>query len=73
MSYIPQGAAYRMQSISVDLKKTDLPSIARGHLESLKTEIKRAVPEINDKINKYHLQDLVERIDAALNPWNRKS
>lgn len=52
----------------VDLKKTDLPSIARAHLESLKTEIKAALPLTTDKMSKYHLQDVLNRITKGLDP-----
>ncbi|WP_435355521.1 zinc-dependent metalloprotease [Emticicia sp. SJ17W-69] len=67
-SYIPQGATYGFDSRMVDLKKTDLPSIARAHLESLKGEIKAALPLTTDKMSKYHLQDVLQRIEIALNP-----
>ena len=66
--YIPQGAAYETQASQVDLKKTDLPSLARGHLESMKNEIRAALPNIPDTNGKYHLSDLLQRIDNALNP-----
>lgn len=66
--YIPQGAAFGFESRAVDLKKTDLPSIARGHLELLKSEIKLAIPVTTDKLSKYHLQDLLQRIENALDP-----
>jgi hypothetical protein len=66
--YIPQGAAYGFDTKIVDLKKTDLPSIARGHLEAMKSEIKLAIPLTTDKLSKYHLQDLLQRIENALDP-----
>ncbi len=68
VNYIPQGASYGFESRNVDLKKTDLPSIARGHLEILKSEIKLALPLTTDKMSKYHLQDVLQRIEVALNP-----
>jgi hypothetical protein len=68
VSFIPQGATYGFETRMVDLKKTDLPSIARAHLEALKGEIKAALPFTSDKLSKYHLQDVLQRIDTALNP-----
>ncbi len=68
ITFIPQGAAYGFESRIVDLKKSDLPSIARGHLEAMKSEIKVALPLTLDKMSKYHLQDLLQRIESALNP-----
>ena len=69
--YIPQGAAYDMQTMMVDLKKTDLPSVARGHLELMKNEIKSEKSDNIDEITKYHLNDLLQRIDNALDPRGR--
>jgi hypothetical protein len=69
--YIPQGAAYERQSMTVDLKKTDLPSIARGHLEMMKKEIKSGKSKIMDEISNYHLYDLLQRINDALYPLGR--
>lgn len=70
--YIPQGAAYETKTMTVDLKKTDLPSIARGHLELMKTEIKTAKSKTIDRISSYHLNDLLQRIDNALDPLGKK-
>ncbi len=70
VSFIPQGATYGYETRTVDLKKTDIPSLSRAYLESLKNEIKASLPLINDKISKYHLQDLVFRIENAVNPKN---
>jgi hypothetical protein len=53
---------------SVDVKKTDIMSVARGTLRALKAEIAAAIPAYGDKMSKYHLQDLNERIDRVLNP-----
>jgi hypothetical protein len=52
----------------VDIKNTDIPSIARGHLTTLRNRIVTAAAASNDKLSKYHLQDLAERIRQALYP-----
>jgi len=49
-------------------KNTDLPSIARAELTSLRNQILAAIPGTGDKLSKYHLQDVAERIRQALNP-----
>jgi hypothetical protein len=49
-------------------KNTDLPSIAKAELSGLRSQILAAVPATADKLSKYHLQDLAERIRQALNP-----
>jgi len=69
--YIPQGAAYEIQTMTVDLKKTDLPSVARGHLEAMKMEIKSGKSKTADRISNYHLNDLLQRINNALDPLGR--
>ncbi|HET9055731.1 MAG TPA: zinc-dependent metalloprotease [Chitinophagaceae bacterium] len=52
----------------VDSRKTDVISVAKGSLRSLLAEIKRAIPTTTDKLTRFHLQDVAERIDKALNP-----
>lgn len=68
VAYIPQGASYGFETRNVDLKKTDLPSIVRANLETLKNQIKAILPLTTDKMTKYHLQDVLQRIEIALNP-----
>jgi len=53
---------------SIEIKKTDIISVARGTLRALKAEITAALPAYTDKMSRYHLQDLNERIDIILNP-----
>jgi hypothetical protein len=51
-----------------DIRFTDVPSIARAQLVALRTEIGAAVARETDKVSRYHLQDVSERIRQALNP-----
>jgi hypothetical protein len=53
---------------SVDLKKTDLPSIARGQLSNLRSALLAGATGAVDKLTRYHFQDLAERIRNALEP-----
>ena len=48
--------------------KSDIKSLVRAHLVSLRNDIKAAIPATTDEMSKYHLQDVVTRIDKALNP-----
>lgn len=48
-----------------DPKKTDITSVAKGILRSLRTEIQSATPQYPDKMTRYHLMDLGERIEKA--------
>src|SRR5664279_953486 len=54
--------------LGADIKSTDIPSIARGHLTALRIRILAASNSSTDKISRFHLQDLAERIRQALNP-----
>jgi len=54
--------------MAVDAEKTDVASVARGHLSELQTAIAQAIPAKSDLLTKYHLQDLSDRIEKALNP-----
>ncbi|PZF73434.1 zinc-dependent metalloprotease [Taibaiella soli] len=51
-----------------NIKNTDVSSVARAQLVSLRTQMLTAIPATSDKMSKYHLQDLTERIKLALNP-----
>jgi hypothetical protein len=50
--------------------KTDAKSIVRAHLATLRTEIAGASTRAADALTKFHLQDLADRINKALNPKN---
>jgi hypothetical protein len=51
-----------------DPKKSDVISVTRGHLNELKGEILGAIPGYADKMSRYHLQDMLARINEALDP-----
>ncbi|HEY4290161.1 MAG TPA: zinc-dependent metalloprotease [Puia sp.] len=66
---VPAGLPPGLASLfGGDIKNTDVPSIARAQLVELRTEIAGAIPRETDKLSKYHLQDVQERIKQALNP-----
>ncbi|TLV00062.1 zinc-dependent metalloprotease [Dyadobacter luticola] len=65
---IPVGITYGFSTRVVELEKTDLPSVARAHLETLKAALPGAIAKSTDKITKYHLQDVLQRIKLALDP-----
>ena len=50
--------------------KSDAKSIIRGHLVTLRTELLTAATRATDIMTKYHLQDLADRVNKALNPKN---
>ncbi|HVV03427.1 MAG TPA: zinc-dependent metalloprotease [Puia sp.] len=55
-------------TFGINTKNTDLTSIGRGELEELRARILSAIPATTDKISRYHLKDIAERIKQALNP-----
>ena len=48
--------------------KSDIKSVVRAHLASLKTEVNAAAANTSDIMSKYHLLDVSNRIDNILNP-----
>ena len=49
-------------------KNTDVASIARAQMVALRAQINSAIPGTKDKMSKYHLEDVSERIKKALDP-----
>ncbi|RFM29603.1 zinc-dependent metalloprotease [Deminuibacter soli] len=47
---------------------SDASSLARAQLAALRTEINAAMPGFTDKMTRYHLQDIADRIKKALDP-----
>jgi hypothetical protein len=55
-------------TFGVNTKNTDLTSLGRAELEDLRARILVAIPATPDKISRYHLKDIAERIRQALSP-----
>jgi ribosomal protein S18 acetylase RimI-like enzyme len=55
-------------SFGTNLRNTDAASIVKAHLQALRAQINAAIPTTTDKLSKYHLQDVSERIKQALDP-----
>lgn len=54
----------------INTDKSDIKSVIRAHLTSLRNEVNAAAIAITDPMSKYHLQDISKRIDKSLNPKN---
>ncbi len=52
----------------VNIKNTDVTSVVRGQLRMLQSEINASIPNTADRMSKYHLQDVSDRIKKALDP-----
>ena len=60
------GTSYGSSPMTVNLNDTDVPSIARGHLEKIRQTAKlRADTAANSSV-RYHYKDILARIDKAL-------
>lgn len=70
----PSAPSFSLPGISIIISsstdKSDVKSVVRAHLAALRIEILAAVSAISDPMSKYHLQDVAQRIDNALNPKN---
>ncbi|MBC8152057.1 MAG: zinc-dependent metalloprotease, partial [Bacteroidetes bacterium] len=51
-----------------DVRKSDIMSEVRAQLVDLQQSIRVAVPRQTDKMSRYHLSDVLARIDRALDP-----
>ncbi len=51
---------------ALSTKNSDIYSIVKGNMRSLKAEISAALPAVTDSMTRMHLQDLNERITQAL-------
>jgi hypothetical protein len=56
------------QAIVNDTWNTDAVSVARGQLVALKKQVDGAIPGTADRLSRYHLQDVSDRIKKALDP-----
>ncbi|MCY2686034.1 zinc-dependent metalloprotease [Salinimicrobium sp. TH3] len=68
-AYVDTAAEY-VQSLKKgennDITSTDIVALMRGDLEQLKRDLRARKNRINDQLSRYHWNDLVARIDAAL-------
>ncbi len=48
--------------------KSDAISVAKGSLKVLRSEVKAAIPVTTDRMSRYHLEDVVDRINEILDP-----
>jgi hypothetical protein len=75
ISLLPQAvapAAPSLGGITINFgpntRNSDVPSIARGHLSDLLSDIRAAMGRSKDQMSRYHLMDEAKRIEMALNP-----
>ena len=52
----------------VNTSQSDIRSAARAELNNLKRDIRNGLGRTSDRMSRYHLQDVLERIDKILDP-----
>ena len=57
---------YTLKRTKVNINQSDIISVCRGKLEELKSQIKKRLPSYRDEYSKYHLKDMINRIDSIL-------
>ncbi len=64
------GISFRIgaPAAMTDTRKSDIISVLKANLRALQAEIKLALPATSDKMTKYHLQDVNDRIRKILDP-----
>lgn len=62
-----RGSSY-VKSTALNTSQSDLRAVVRAELNTLKREIRRAIPRTRNTMSKIHLQDALERIDTILDP-----
>ena len=62
-----QGSASRFSTrTAIDVSQSDIRAVVRAELKALKSDLQRS--RISDRMTKIHIEDLVERINAILDP-----
>ena len=68
-TYVDIASAYLMKLKEADndkLLKSDILPLMRGEMQGLKRELNRRKAGVNHSLTRYHWDDLIARIDAAL-------
>tara|TARA_B100000929_G_scaffold212801_1_gene169931 strand:- start:662 stop:3157 length:2496 start_codon:yes stop_codon:yes gene_type:complete len=53
---------------NVNVSQSDIRPVVRGELKALERQVKNSVYSSGDTLTRYHLQDVLKRIDLILNP-----
>ena len=64
---VPDFGGYR-KSTAVTTSQSDIPSIARAELRRIQRDARSGAGRTSDAMSRYHLQDVVDRIDEILDP-----
>lgn len=68
---LPAPAAFQRNSpeyTAVNLAQSDIRPLVRGELETLRRDLRAALPRLSDRTSELHVRDLLVRIDRILDP-----
>ena len=65
---LPTGFARFIKRSNISASQSDIRAVVRAELKEIKKQTKSAIARTTDKLSKYHLLDIVERIDLILDP-----
>ncbi|MCH4824529.1 zinc-dependent metalloprotease [Gramella lutea] len=67
---VPERWRNWISQSEVNVSQSDIRPVVRGELNTLERQIKNSLYRANDTLTRYHLQDILKRIDLILNPVN---
>jgi len=53
---------------NINVSQSDIRPIVRAELRNLQRDVRNAVGRSSDRMTRYHLQDVIERISLVLDP-----
>ena len=62
------GSGFGGSRASIDVSLSDIRPLVRAELNTLRGQIRAAIPRIADRMSRYHLEDAVQRINLILDP-----
>lgn len=65
---VPANIRRFASTTEVDVDQSDIRAITRAELKSLERDVRAGLSRTSNQMNRIHLQDILERIDAILNP-----
>lgn len=65
---LDKKATARATRTTIKVSETDIPSIARGQLTELRSQLKVVSTISTDRLSKFHMIDLIARIDNVFRP-----
>ena len=68
---IPEEYREYVRTTPVDVSQSDIRPLVRGELQALQANVQQALPQIEDRATRLHLQDVLVRIEEILDPDER--